>query len=162
MRIVERHFYNKTGDDQTYFVRMFGRARKFHRHGAALDTQAELVEAVSSAYWEGKKQLQIVAGTYAAWFWRNICKVRCLLDAHGATRGGYIVLHGELKCLWCDTPGQGTELIRHALADGAHRLNCFDGFLVGLCSQFGFEVVTRQPNWASGEPDVVTMELSDV
>ena len=57
---------------------------------------------------------------------------------------------------------EGWRLLHEAIGvDGAVRLNCFDGDLVGLYSQFGFKVVTREPNWTPGGPDVVTMELSN-
>lgn len=150
MRIVERHFANKSGNDQTYFLRCYSRARKFHKHGKSLDTEAELALAVAQAFWEYLK-------TGAFQFYRDACKVRCMINDHGATVGGYIVLHGELKALWCDLPGYGCWLVQQALNDGAERLQCFDGYLVGLYSQFAFRQVTRQPNWVPGEPDVVTM-----
>lgn len=159
MRIQERHFANKSGADQTYFLRCFSRARKFHKHGKSLDTVAELALAVSQAFW---KFHAAHAGAQGARFYKDACKVRCMINDHGATVGGYIVLHGELKALWCDVPGEGGYLVQAAIADGAVRLQCFDGYLVGLYSQFGFKVVTHQPNWVPGEPDVVTMELSDV
>ena len=151
MRIVERHFSNKSGNDQTYFLRCFSRARKFHKYGKSLDTVAELALAVAQAYWHCSRTT----------FWREICKVRCMVDGAGVTVGGYIVLHGELKALWCDVPGEGWRLISDAITEGATRLSCFDGDLVGLYSQFGFKVVTWEPNWTPGEPGVVRMELSD-
>ena len=162
MQIVERHFYNKSGNDEAYFVRLFGAARRFHKHGHALDTQAELVNTVSGAFWEFMNKCRrdsLLTGAEARrLFWQRICKVRCMINDHGATVGGYIVLHGELKALWCDLPGYGCWLVQQALNDGAERLQCFDGYLVGLYSQFAFRQVTCQPNWVPGEPDVVTME----
>lgn len=156
MRIVERHFANKSGTNHTYFLRCFSRARKFHKYGKSLDTEAELALAVSQAFW---KFHAAHAGAQGARFYRDACKVRCMIDDHGATVGGYIVLHGELKALWCDLPGYGCWVIQQALNDGADRLQCFDGYLVDLYSQFGFRVVTRQPNWTPGGPDVITMEI---
>ena len=162
MRIVERHFMNKSGNDQTYFLRCFSRARKFHKHGKSLDTLAELALAVAQVYWAGYPALRVNAhDDYERRFYKHTCKVRCMVNDHGATVGGYIVLRGELKALWCDLPGYGCWLIQQALNDGAERLQCFDGYLVDLYSQFAFRQVTRQPNWVSGEPDVVTMELRD-
>lgn len=156
MRIVERHFVNKSGNDQTYFLRCYSRARKFHKHGKSLDTEAELALAVAQAFW---KFHAAHAGAQGARFYKDACKVRCMINDHGATVGGYIVLHGELKALWCDAPGEGWRLLHEAIGiDGAVRLTCFDGYLVGLYSQFGFKVVAREPNWTPGEPDVVTME----
>lgn len=161
MRIVERHFANKSGNDQTYFLRCFSRARKFHKHGKSLDTEAELADCISKAFWAYHTQRRIVpeVGGFGRLFYTEACKVRCMINDHGATVGGYIVLHGELKALWCDVPGEGGYLVQSAVADGAHRLNCFDGYLVELYSQFGFKVVTRQPNWAPGGADVLHMEI---
>lgn len=163
MRIVERHLFNKSGNDQTYFLRCFSRARKFHKYGKSLDTEAELAECISKEFWAFTRQLRTVpgAGAFGTLFYKDACKVRCMINDHGATVGGYIVLHGELKALWCDVPGEGGYLVQSAIAEGARRLSCFDGYLVGLYSQFGFRQGTRQPNWVPGEPDVVTMELSD-
>lgn len=160
MRIVERHFANKSGTDQTYFLRCFSRARKFHKYGKSLDTEAELAECISKAFWKFHETPRISpgVGNFGARFYKDACKVRCMINDHGATVGGYIVLHGELKALWCDLPGYGCWIIQQALNDGAERLQCFDGYLVGLYSQFAFRQVTRQPNWVPGEPDVVTME----
>ena len=159
MRIVERHFANKSGNDQTYFLRCFSRARKFHKYGKSLDTGRQLALAVAQAYWEYLGRVKTEARAFQ--FYKDACKVRCMIDDHGATVGGYIVLHGELKALWCDVPGEGGYLVQSAIADGARRLNCFDGYLVGLYSQFGFEVAARQLNWTSGGPDVVTMVLNN-
>lgn len=161
MRIVERHFSNKSGNDQTYFLRCFSRARKFHKYGKSLDTEAELAECISREFWAFSRQLRTVpgAGAFGTLFYKDACKVRCMINDHGATVGGYIVLHGELKALWCDLPGHGAWLIQQALNDGADHLNCFDGPLVGLYSQFGFEVTARVANLTTGGPDVVYMEL---
>lgn len=164
MQIVERHFFNKTGNDESYFARLFGAARRFHKHGHALDTQAELVQAVGQAFWAFIQKCRddslLTDRESRRLFWRSICKVRCMVDDAGATVGGYIVLHGEIKALWCDVPGEGWRLLHEAIGiDGAVRLQCFAGDLVGLYSQFGFKVVRREPNWAHGEPDLCFMEL---
>lgn len=157
MRIVERHFVQKSGTDETYFLRLFGRARRFHKHGKALDTVAELAECISKAFWEFHRKHKRVFG---ALFYKEACKVRCMIDDHGATVGGFIVLHGELKALWCDLPGEGWRLLHEAIAlNGAWRLNCFDGPLVGLYSRYGFKVTARVANLTSGGPDVVYMEM---
>lgn len=168
MQIVERHFYNKSGNDEAYFVRLFGAARRFHKHGHALDTQAELVNEVSGAFWEFMNKCRhdsfLTDAEARRLFWQRICMVRVarIPDTRtGALRdvGGFIVLHGELKALWCDVPGKGSSMIPYAKHLGATKLSCFDGFLVGLYSQFGFEVVRREPNWVQGEPDLCYMEL---
>ena len=168
MQIVERHFYNKSGNDEAYFVRLFGAARRFHKHGHALDTQAELVNTVSGAFWEFMNKCRrdsFLTDTEARrLFWQRICKVRVVrMQDLGSNEmldiGGFIVLHGELKSLWCDMPGNGPALIRYAMSLGATKLSCFDGYLVGLYSQFGFKVVRREPNWVQGEPDLCYMEL---
>lgn len=162
MRIVERHFSNKSGNDQTYFLRCFSRARKFHKYGKSLDTEAELAECISKEFWAFTRQLRTVpgAGAFGTLFYKDACKVRCMINEHGATVGGYIVLHGELKALWCNAPGEGWRLLNEAITvDGAVRLSCFDGYLVGLYSQYGFREVSREWNTTYGQPDVVWMEL---
>lgn len=162
MQIVERHFFNKTGNDAAYFARLFGAARRFHKNGRSLDTHAELVEAVGSGLWDFIRKCRVDSlltdNEARRLYWQRICKVR-VAQIQGADVGGFIVLHGELKALWCDVPGRGQELIRYATAIGATKLSCFDGFLVGLYSQFGFKVVRREPNWVHGEPDLCFMEL---
>jgi hypothetical protein len=162
MQIVERHFFNKTGNDESYFARLFGAARRFHKYGHALDTQAELIEAVGQAFWEFIQKCRddspLTDREMRRLFWQRICQVR-VAQIDGKDVGGFIVLHGELKALWCDVPGNGPALLRYALSLGATKLSCFDGYLVGLYSQFGFKVVRREPNWAHGEPDLVHMEI---
>ena len=162
MRIVERHLYNKSGNDEAYFVRLFGAARRFHKHGHALDTQAELVNEVSGAFWEFMNKCRhdsfLTDAEARRLFWQRICRVR-VAQIDGTDVGGFIVLHGELKALWCDMPGTGPALIRYAVSLGATKLSCFDGYLVGLYSQFGFKVVRREPNWVQGAPDLCYMEL---
>jgi hypothetical protein len=161
MQIVERHFFNKAGNDNSY-SRLVGAARRFHRHGSSLCTQAEIVEQVSTAMWEfinkARQDSFLTHNEAARLFWQRICKVRVAANLSGDV-GGFCVLHGELIGLWCDVPGKGGELIRYATSLGATRLNCFAGPLAELYSQFGFEEVRREPNWVHGEPDVVYMEL---
>lgn len=159
MHIAERNFFE--ADKRTKaesFARLFGAARRFHRHRTSLDTYAELVGAVADAYWL-YMGMQVPAERAAAKlsFWRHACKVR-VATQEGRDVGGYIVLHGELKALWCDEAGWGTVLVQSAVDDGAVRLQCFDGYLVRLYSQFDFKVVKREPNWVHGEPDLVFME----
>lgn len=161
MRFVQRQFFNE-GREENYFARLVGKARRFHRHGSSLDTQAELIQEVSQRYWDHvgafRAEPQAVRAKQIRIFWEHHCKVRvCVVG--GQDVGGFIVLYGELKALWCDMPGLGGELIRKAIELGATHLNCFDGPLVGLYSQFGFKVTARVANLTSGGPDVVYMEL---
>lgn len=158
MRFVQRQFFNE-GREENYFARLFGKARRFHRHGSSLDTQAELIQEVSQRYWDHMRDPAIAdMERRRRTFWNHYCKVRVGRWA-GEDAGGFIVLYGELKALWCDIPGLGEELIREAIHLGARELNCFDGPLVGLYSQFGFKVTARVVNLTAGGPDVVYMEL---
>lgn len=162
MQIAERNFFEL--DRRTHaesFSRLFGAARKFHRHRASLDTYAELVGAVADALWAYVQSVAAPSLAYTqakAMFWQQACKVRVARHM-GRDIGGYIVLNGELKALWCDEKGWGDVLVTSAVSDGAVRLQCFDGYLPGLYSQFGFVIVKREPNWVHGEPDLVFMEL---
>lgn len=160
MHIAERNFFE--ADKRTKaesFSRLFGAARRFHRHRTSLDTYAELVGAVADALWAHRNKAhpaQSLATTLST-FYNHVCKVRVATQA-GVDIGGYIVLDGELKALWCDEAGWGTVLVQSAVDDGAVRLQCFDGYLVRLYSQFDFKIVKREPNWVHGEPDLVYME----
>ena len=158
MRFEQRQFFNE-GREENYFARLFGKARRFHRHGSSLDTQAELIQEVSQRYWDHMRDPAIAnVESRRRTFWNHYCKVRvCVVD--GQDVGGFIVLYGELKALWCDVPGLGGELIGVAIGLGARELSCFDGPLVGLYSQFGFKEVRREWNHVYGKPDVVWMEL---
>lgn len=158
MRFVQRQFFNE-GREENYFARLFGKARRYHRHGSSLDTQRELIQEVAQRYWEHMRDPAIAnVESRRRTFWNHSCKVRvAVLD--GQDVGGFIVLYGELKALWCDVPGGGGELIREAIELGAGGLNCFAGPLVGLYSQFGFKEVRRERNHVCGEPDVVWMAL---
>lgn len=158
MRFVQRQFFNE-GREENYFARLFAKARRFHRHGSSLDTQAELIQEVSQRYWDHMRDPAIAnVESRRRTFWNHYCKVRvCVVD--GQDVGGFIVLYGELKALWCDMPGLGGKLIRKAIELDARELNCFDGPLVGLYSQFGFKEVRREWNIVRGKPDVVWMEL---
>lgn len=162
MRFVQRQFFNE-GREENYFARLFGKARRYHRHGSSLDTQAELIQEVSQRYWQHMHgycmEPQAVRAKQRRIFWDHYCKVRAVEWGGNADVGGFIVLYGELKALWCDIPGLGGDLIQEAIRLGARELNCFDGPLVGLYSQFGFKEVRREWNHVRGKPDVVWMEL---
>lgn len=163
MRFEQRQFFNE-GREENYFARLFGKARRFHRHGSSLDTQAELIQEVSQRYWDhiqGRSTVPVADQSMARrkqTFWSHYCKVRVGVQG-GEDIGGFIVLHGELKALWCDIPGLGAGMIHEAIRLGARELSCFDGPLVGLYSQFGFREDRRERNHVDGEPDVVWMEL---
>ena len=66
--------------------------------------------------------------------------------------------HGELVYLHSRGYGRGDRLVSCALALGAWRLDCFDGYLVNLYGRHGFVEVAREVNWTPGGPDVVFME----
>jgi hypothetical protein len=160
MQIINRHFFNQPGEDPNYFARVYGAARRFHKHRASLDTQAELICTVAQAYWKYIQAADPLGSRdfVKRLFWQSRCRVRVAVE-YDVTLGGYIVLNGELKALWSDRSGLGRKLIVDAIKQGAYKLTCFDGYLVGLYSQFGFEVVSREPNWVEGGPDCVRMEL---
>lgn len=66
---------------------------------------------------------------------------------------------GELVYVFSLDRGHGDDIMRAALANGARRLDCFDGYLVEFYARHGFEVTAREPNWTPGGPDVVFMAL---
>jgi hypothetical protein len=75
-------------------------------------------------------------------------------------QSGYAIRpDGELVLLFSLVKGRGRILVASAIANGARRLDCFDGYLPGLYAQHGFREVERVANWTAGEPDVVFMEL---
>jgi len=80
------------------------------------------------------------------------------LDSTGS-KGYAIDGTGELTSLFSTIKGEGTNLVRSAIKNGAKHLDCFDGFLPTFYKKFGFIEVKRVPNWTEGEPDVVFMEL---
>jgi hypothetical protein len=56
--------------------------------------------------------------------------------------------------------GAGKYALVEAIENGGRRLDALDGPLNDYYSDFGFEVVKREKNWTSGEPDVIFMELN--
>jgi hypothetical protein len=65
---------------------------------------------------------------------------------------------GELVYLHSRVHGRGDRLVSTAIALGARRLDCFDGYLVDLYGRHGFVEYAREANWTPGGPDVVFME----
>lgn len=65
---------------------------------------------------------------------------------------------GELVYLHSRAYERGDRLVSAAVALGARRLDCFDGYLVDLYGRHGFIEVAREANWTPGGPDVVYME----
>ena len=73
-------------------------------------------------------------------------------------RSGYgIQPDGTLIAVFSLDKGQGRELVRSATGNGAYKLDCFDGYLVGFYEAQGFRILERCANWTQGEPDVVFM-----
>lgn len=66
---------------------------------------------------------------------------------------------GELNHVFSLVPGEGVHAVNHAISNGAKHLSAFDGKLPNYYSKFGFKEYKREPNWASGQPDVVYMTL---
>lgn len=77
------------------------------------------------------------------------------LSANGLS--GYVLAGDELIGVF-SAERAGSALVADALARGARRLDCFDGFLVGFYERAGFSVTRREANWTPGGPDVVYME----
>ncbi|AKY03755.1 acetyltransferase [Streptomyces phage Lannister] len=67
---------------------------------------------------------------------------------------------GTLVGVFSLVKGRGESLVWDAvLFKGAHKLDCFDGFLPTYYKRFGFAETHRVANWTPGEPDVVFMAL---
>lgn len=73
--------------------------------------------------------------------------------------GGFAVIQGELVALFSRVRGLGHWLLRNAVAAGAFRLNCFDGYLSELYKNHGFVIYARARNYTPGGPDVVYMRI---
>lgn len=71
-------------------------------------------------------------------------------------RSGYAINNGELVYVFSTVKHRGNLILSNAT--DANHLNCFDGYLVGLYSRYGFRIVRRETNWTPGGPDVVFME----
>ncbi len=72
---------------------------------------------------------------------------------------GFIISkEGDLQNLF-SLDHSGKENVREAIRQGAKTLDCFEPFLPGYYSEFGFVEVGRSANWTPGGPDVVFMEL---
>ena len=78
------------------------------------------------------------------------------LSGYGVSRGG------ELVGVFSTVKGRGDGLVESAKANGAWRLDCFDGYLVRLYSKHGFAETGRVQNWAPGGADVVYMAIPSV
>ncbi len=82
----------------------------------------------------------------------------CLTDDQ---LSGFVVRpDGELVNLFSCLPGRGRVLMDAAVAAGATRLDCFDGYLPMLYGRHGFREVRRESNWTAGAPDILYMELT--
>lgn len=64
---------------------------------------------------------------------------------------------GELVMVFSRVKGRGDQLVASAVANGAYRLDCFDGYLPELYKRHGFAEYDREANWTPGGPDVVYM-----
>ncbi|MEU0120646.1 hypothetical protein ABZ114_02945 [Streptomyces albidoflavus] len=79
-----------------------------------------------------------------------------LMSGFGVTPDGWAIgLFSQVK-------GRGPEMVAAVIREGAHLLDCFDGFLPSYYEQFGFIETERVPNWTPGAPDVVFMKLASV
>lgn len=111
--------------------------RAQHKHGAALSDPAEVLCELSGADNAG---------------------VLILYDNDRNVVGGAAIANGVIMGLFAQS-GYGSEVVKCATACGGRELDCFDGFLPGYYSRFGFVEYDRQANWVAGEPDVVYMRL---
>jgi hypothetical protein len=85
---------------------------------------------------------------------------RCFLTEDGFA--GYVLQSGgDLQSVFSSVRGRGDLLVRHAVANGARTLDCFDGYLPTLYARHGFREVRREANWTDGGPDVVFFRLPD-
>lgn len=80
-----------------------------------------------------------------------------LVKADNVVIGGFAVIEGELKGLWCVRHGCGDWIMREAVSLGADRLDCFDGYLPAFYAKHGFREVLREKNHEKHGPDVVWM-----
>lgn len=96
---------------------------------------------------------------------REYAEMRTFLGQQG--RSGYAIKpDGDLVNLFSCSRGKGQALLKEAVANGAKKLDCYDGSLVGIYQKAGFREVGREPfdreigpSVLSGlRPDVVYME----
>lgn len=121
------------------------------------DTGPTIAIAVSHALQryrgaQGKSYTPVMAGR----FYQQHVHLR-LIKADNVVIGGFAVIEGELKGLWCLRPGCGDWIMREAVSLGADRLDCFDGYLPEFYAKHGFREVLREKNHEKHGPDVVWM-----
>lgn len=141
------------------FWQEYSKARKYHPYRHSLCEMGELALARSRAYHQWCRERRASLSFEPQRQFDNERWLCRLGVSDGMVHGGFIVHDGELRSLFSWIKGDGAKLIRYAISLGAVWLNCNDGPLVGLYSQFGFKVVRREANWVAGQPDVVYMEL---
>lgn len=94
-----------------------------------------------------------------AMFLRETIQYRLIYDGAQAV-GGYIVLDGELIGLFCTVRGKGDWIMRHAVNDGANRLDCFaEPALLKLYHRHGFTITRSVANYDPAGLPVVYMSL---
>lgn len=79
---------------------------------------------------------------------------------HEDGQNGFLLDNGDLQNLF-STNGQGNRSMQLALARGAKTLDCFEPFLPGYYSKYGFVEYKRESNWTPGGFDVVYMQLKE-
>lgn len=86
-------------------------------------------------------------------------KMRCFLSADGLTM--FAIKDGDELVSVCNAGerGRGHLMMLAAIAAGARRLDCFDGYLPPFYTRYGFRETAREANWTPGEPDVVFMAI---
>ncbi|UPW35195.1 hypothetical protein [Pseudomonas phage PCS5] len=143
------------------YLSNLGLAGRTLKHGHSLSTPTEIAGSTAEFYHKWVKANGLTNNKQVLKeFYTDICKLRLAKDGNAVT-GGYMILDGTLQGVFSFTKGMGPWLIRQAIAEGARKLDCFDGFLPEFYKQFGFVEVRREANWTKGGPDVVFMEIPE-
>ena len=75
-------------------------------------------------------------------------------------KSGYAIkAGGELVSVFSSEKRRGDGLVWNAKANGAKKLDAFDGYLSDFYKKHGFKEHKREKNWNEGGPDVVYMHM---
>lgn len=73
-------------------------------------------------------------------------------------KSGYAVKNdGDIVSVFSTEKGRGDHIMQHALKNGGHKLDAFDGALPQIYAKHGFKEYKREKNWTPGKPDIVYM-----
>ena len=127
-----------------------------HRIAASVSTSKELRDKVCEFAQDARRDFTGTLDEFTA-FLRGAIQYRLVYDGAQAV-GGYIVLDGELIGLFCTVRGKGDWMMRHAVLDGAYRLDCFaEPALLKLYHRHGFTIHRSEANWEPAGLPVVYM-----